>query len=181
MHLSKNHEDIWKTNVNIKHTQAAKVTHRQRWNGPVCCRVTLFAACMFHCVTAGGDWSAQRVFVADDLRPLTLTFKLVQARDQTRLSCKFGLNLLSSSRDIWFLNKKAKSQTALNRTQNLTQFTACGNYLFLFLNTMYMCMMCMYLKTGDVVSVFCVDRASESSGWHTQVWVWTVQSWQQFR
>ena len=46
--------------------------------------------------------------------PLTLTFKLVRARDQTRLPCEFGANPLSGSRDIWFTNKDTKkSQSAL--------------------------------------------------------------------
>jgi len=35
-----------------------------------------------------------------------LTFKLVPARDQTRLAGKFGANLLSGSRDISYTNKK---------------------------------------------------------------------------
>jgi len=40
-----------------------------------------------------------------------LTFKLVQARDQTRLPCEFGTYPFSGSRDISYANKK-KSPTA---------------------------------------------------------------------
>jgi len=58
---------------------------------------------------------------------LTLTFKLVRARDQTRLPCEFGANPFSSSRDRPILYKKQKTQTAPK--QNLPQFTACGNNL----------------------------------------------------
>jgi len=47
----------------------------------------------------GGVMSAQRVFVPGylDLSPLTLTFKLTRAKDQTRLQCEFGANPLSGS------------------------------------------------------------------------------------
>jgi len=38
--------------------------------------------------------------------PLTLTFKLIWARDQTRLPYKFGTNPFSSSPDISYTNKK---------------------------------------------------------------------------
>jgi len=54
-----------------------------------------------------------------DLWPLTLTFKLVQAKDQTRLPCESGANPFSNSRDIWFTNKKNKQKvtgSAKNRT-----------------------------------------------------------------
>jgi len=42
------------------------------------------------------------LFVPDDLDlwPLTLTFKLVRVRQQTRLPCEFGANQFSDSRDI---------------------------------------------------------------------------------
>jgi len=48
--------------------------------------------------------------------PLTLTFRLVRARDQTRLTCKFGTNPFSRSRYIWVTNKVtdgAKNRTLL--------------------------------------------------------------------
>ena len=35
-----------------------------------------------------------------------LTFKLVRARDQTRLPCEFGANPFSGSRDFSYTNKK---------------------------------------------------------------------------
>jgi len=47
---------------------------------------------------------------------LTLTFKLVRARDQTRLSCELGANPFSSSRDISYRNKKTQTDGAKNRT-----------------------------------------------------------------
>jgi len=56
-----------------------------------------------------------------DLSPLTLTFKPVQARDQTHLPCEFGANAFSRSRDIWFTNRKV-TNSAKNRT-----LLACGN------------------------------------------------------
>ena len=48
------------------------------------------------------------VFVYGDLNhwPLTLTFKLFWARDQTRYSCEFGANPFSGSQDISYTNKK---------------------------------------------------------------------------
>jgi len=65
------------------------------------------------------------VFVPGDLDlwPLTLTFKLVRARDQTHLPCEFGANPFSVSRDISYANKKSYRQ---RQKQDLTQFTACG-------------------------------------------------------
>jgi len=64
--------------------------------------MTLFAVSALHSDAAGGDGSAQRVFVPGefDLCPLALTFKLVRARLQTRLSCEYGANPFSGSRDI---------------------------------------------------------------------------------
>jgi len=50
------------------------------------------------------------VFIPGDLaRPLTLTFKLIRARDQTRLPCEFGANPFSGSRDISYTNKKSQT------------------------------------------------------------------------
>jgi len=49
-----------------------------------------------------------------DLWPLTLTFKLFRARDQTRLACEFGANPFSGSRDIHTQTKVIDS--AKNRT-----------------------------------------------------------------
>jgi len=51
----------------------------------------------------------------------TLTFKLVRARDLTRLPCEFGANPFSSSQDISYIKSHRQRQK-----QNLTQFTACG-------------------------------------------------------
>ena len=48
--------------------------------------------------------------------PLTLTFKLVQVRDQTRLPWEFGAYPFSGSRDISCTNKKSQTDGAKNRT-----------------------------------------------------------------
>ena len=53
--------------------------------------------------------------------PLTLTFTLLWARDQTRLHCEFHANPFSGSRDIWGTNKKV-TDGAKNRT-----LLVCGN------------------------------------------------------
>jgi len=53
-----------------------------------------------------------------------LTFKLVRARDQTRLTSEFGANPFSGSGDINTQTKKSQCQK-----HNLTQLTACGNEL----------------------------------------------------
>jgi len=46
-----------------------------------------------------------------NLSPVTLTFKLVRARDQTCLACEYGTNPFSSSGDILFTNKKNKQKS----------------------------------------------------------------------
>ena len=48
--------------------------------------------------------------------PLTFTFKLVRARDQTCLPCEFGTNQFSGSQDISYTNKKTQSDGKKNRT-----------------------------------------------------------------
>jgi len=48
----------------------------------------------------------------------TLTFKLVRARDETRLLCEFGTNPFSGSRDISYTNKEPQSGCVKNRTFN---------------------------------------------------------------
>jgi len=61
-----------------------------------------------------GDGTAERAFCPWWPWLFTMTFKLIQARDQTHITCKFGANPFSSSRDIWCTSqKKWKSQTAL--------------------------------------------------------------------
>jgi len=54
-----------------------------------------------------------------DLRPLTLTFKLVRARDQTCLLCEFGANQFSGSPDISYTNKKHKKSQTAPKTRTL--------------------------------------------------------------
>jgi len=61
------------------------------------------------------DLLIKRGTLLTGLIPLTLTFKLARARDQTRLPCEFGVNLFSGSRDISYINKKVKD-SAKNRT-----------------------------------------------------------------
>jgi len=99
---------------------------RQRRNGPVCCWLTSFAAygarLTMHC-----QWecrSSFSVFVPGDLDlwPLTLSFKLFWARDQTRLPCEFGAIPLNGIRDIWSTSKK--SHTALKTEPNLRAVSA---------------------------------------------------------
>jgi len=52
---------------------------------------------------------------------LTLTFKLVRTRAQTRLPCEFDANPFNGSQDISYTKV-----TAPKKKQNLTQFTAIG-------------------------------------------------------
>jgi len=63
-------------------------------------------------------WVHRALFVPGDLDPwpLTLTFKLVQARDQTRLPCEFGTNPFSGSRDIFSYTNKKVTDSTKNRT-----------------------------------------------------------------
>jgi len=69
------------------------------------------------------------VFVPGDLDlwHLTLTFKLIRARDQTRLPCEFGANPFSGSRYISYTNKNTDWDWGRQK-QNLPQFTTRGNY-----------------------------------------------------
>jgi len=69
-----------------------------------------YTACKAPEDRAPEDWSGKNAALFRFCRwwpwPLTVTFKLVQARDQTRLPCEFGANLFNHSRDIWVTNKK---------------------------------------------------------------------------
>jgi len=71
-----------------------------------CClqRAHYSASCsrMYHSFTAGGQgwWECTTRFCPWWPWPFTLTFKLVQARDQTRLPCEVGANEFSVSWDI---------------------------------------------------------------------------------
>jgi len=51
-----------------------------------------------------------RFFLSLVTLPLTLTFKIVWARDQSCLPFKFGTNPFSRSRDIWVTNKMTNKQ-----------------------------------------------------------------------
>ena len=75
-------------------SRAAQSHHpRHRRNGSVCFCMTLFAASALQCIFNG-----EEICPGDlDLSPLTLTFKLTRAKDQTRLPCEFGANPLSGS------------------------------------------------------------------------------------
>ena len=101
---------------------------QQQQNGPFCCCMTCLqrehynVSCsrMGHSFTAcRGWWECTTRF----LSLVTLTIKLVRARDQTCLMCEFGANPFSGSRDIWFTNKQSDRQ---RQNRNLTQFDACG-------------------------------------------------------
>jgi len=63
---------------------------------------------------------------------VTMTFKLVQARDQRDVPCEFGTNLFSSFQDILYTNKKQNDGA---KKQNLPQFTACDNKLNIFVTS----------------------------------------------
>ena len=94
---------------NVDHTLPALSVHshypRQRRNGPVCWCTTL---CYF-------QWARYSAFFLGDLDlwPLTLTFKLIRARDQTRLLCEFGANPFAVPE---IFHTKTKSHSAKNRT-----------------------------------------------------------------
>jgi len=78
-------------------------------------------------------WKGQKIpFCPCDLWPLTLTFKVFRARNQTRLPCEFDANSLSGSKDISHTNKKV-TDNAKNRTFcSSLPFTACGNNIELY-------------------------------------------------
>jgi len=65
-----------------------------------------------------------QTLTARRLLKLTLTFKLVRVRDQTRLPCEFGANLFSGSQRYFIHKQKNHRQ---GQKQNFTQLTACGN------------------------------------------------------
>jgi len=68
--------------------------------------------------TQAAERAENAVFVPGKWWPwsLTLTFKLVRARDQTRLPREFGANPFGGSRDISYTNKKTQTDGAKNRT-----------------------------------------------------------------
>jgi len=68
---------------------------------------------------------AENAFLSRWPWPLTLTFTLVRARDQTRLPCEFGVNPFSGFRDSSYINTKTIDWR--RQKQNLPQFTVCGN------------------------------------------------------
>ena len=108
-------KDIW-PNIHCTSSQKSKVPitmcsrhpfPRQPRNGPIC-YCTLFATygalLTVHCLL---EWCIQFFqFCTWWPWPLTLTFKLVQARDQSRLLCEFSTNAFSGSGDIWGTNKQ---------------------------------------------------------------------------
>jgi len=62
---------------------------------------------------------------------VTLTFKLVWARDQTCLPCEFGANPFSHSWDIWFTNKQKtalKTERYLRAVTKPTNRQSCCNF-----------------------------------------------------
>jgi len=71
--------------------------------------MTLLVVTALQCIVSG-DIRRKLCFCPLWPWPLTLTFELFRARDQTRLPCELGANPFSGSRDISYTNKK--SQTA---------------------------------------------------------------------
>jgi len=81
-------------------TYPGEDTPLQRSNGRVCCvRGVICNDGVPFRLHRGSVVNAQRVFVPRDLDlwPLILTFKLLRAKDQTRLPCEFGANPFSGS------------------------------------------------------------------------------------
>jgi len=58
-----------------------------------------------------------------DIWLLTLTFKLLRAREQTRLPCEFGANPFSGSRDISYTNKTRKAASDVRTARRKFQAT----------------------------------------------------------
>ena len=82
----------------------------------ICSKCVPFCHCRW-----GGDRNAQCIFVPGD-RPLTLTLKLVQARDQTRLPCEVGTNYSAVPEILDSQTNKKVTDTTKNRT-----LLVCGN------------------------------------------------------
>jgi len=62
---------------NINRTQPAEITPELRWNGSICCSMSLFAVNTFHSIAAGGRWKR----IAHFLSLVTLSFNLdIQTR-----------------------------------------------------------------------------------------------------
>jgi len=81
-----------------------------------------------------------------NLWPLTLTFKLMRVRDQTRLPCEFGAHRLSVSRAVSCTQKSHRQR----QKQNLTQFTACGKNVFTCILTAWrQSRDCRYTRAAD--------------------------------
>ena len=81
---------------------------RQRWNGPVCCWMTLFAASALQCI-----------FNLEEICPwwpwpLTLTFKLVRARDKHVFRLNLG-KICSADPEIFHMQTKKVTDSAKNR------------------------------------------------------------------
>ena len=74
-------------------------------------------------ISVATDWMSNVLFCPWWPWPLTLTFRLVWARDQTPLLCEFGTNPFSGSRDISCTNKKTTDWWC--QKHNHSQLTAC--------------------------------------------------------
>jgi len=104
--------------LNTNHTQAAEITPASNGMIPSAAawrclqRARYNASCSRtdHSFAAGGWRECTARFNPGDLDlwPLTVTFKLAQARDQTRLPGEFGINPFSHSRFIWCTNKQKR-------------------------------------------------------------------------
>jgi len=121
---------------NIHHTQAAVSMHsrhcltRRLRHGPVCCP---YFATYNTRLTVHYQWewlSIFSFFCPWWPWPLTLTLKLVRARDQTRLHCEFGANPFTVSRDIGKQTNKKYAKTKTRRVTDCAKnrtLLACGN------------------------------------------------------
>jgi len=93
---------IHRTQGRRSHPPAATKWCRLPLSDVICSERVPFRRCR-------GDGSGQRVCCSWWPWPLTLTFKLVRARDQTRFPSEFGSNPFSRSPGIWGTNKKNRT------------------------------------------------------------------------
>jgi len=105
-------------NINRTHTRCTLPSHPGK-NG----MVPSAADWLYFQPARYSAFSVGKKFVPGDLDlwPLTLTFKLLRARDQTSLPCEFGANQFTGSRDISYTKKQTKpNKKATNSAKNRT-------------------------------------------------------------
>jgi len=113
---------------NIDRTQAPEITPSSDANTQWCHPLLLHAVCSeripFVCCR-GGDGRAKCSFCTWWHWRLTLTFKLIQVRDQTRPPSEFAANAFSGSQGISCTNKKHNEEVT-DSPKNRT-LLACSN------------------------------------------------------